>query len=352
MNRLKRPLLWAALLAIILLTVLSIYGAFLGADRAQVFFNSLPATVYWFGLAALLIAGFALFPRLIRVPSLLMMHLGCILILAGGMWGSASGQQLQARLLGRKQIFKGQMPILEGTAENRVRVGDSDETPELPFSIRLRDFRMEYYPVGTVFIQSRSGKRWKLRGRPGETLSLGDDLGRVTVERTFRNFKMSLEGDQRVATDAPGDGNPAVEIQVTKPDGTTTTRYVFANFPGHPRAGDPLTMSYERMVRDYVSDLEVIKEGRVVREKSIEVNHPLAYGGYHFYQHSYGQNEFGDYTVLMVVSDSGLRAVFIGYGLLIAGVCWHFWFRRLLAAWRDRIVAQAAAAKKGGADGR
>ena len=48
MNRFKRAVLWAVLAAIILLTVLSIYGAFIGADRAQAFFSSLPLAVYWF----------------------------------------------------------------------------------------------------------------------------------------------------------------------------------------------------------------------------------------------------------------------------------------------------------------
>ena len=39
MNRFKRVVLWAALIAIVLLVLLSIYGAFLGAERAQAFFN-------------------------------------------------------------------------------------------------------------------------------------------------------------------------------------------------------------------------------------------------------------------------------------------------------------------------
>ena len=56
MNRFKRAMLWAALIAIILLVLLSIYGAFLGAERAQAFFNSLPLAVYWFALIGLLIA--------------------------------------------------------------------------------------------------------------------------------------------------------------------------------------------------------------------------------------------------------------------------------------------------------
>ena len=331
MNRFKRSCLWAALIAIILLTGLSIYGAFLGADRAQTFFNSPPAVVYWSALTVLLIAGFALFRRLLRVPALLLMHLGCILVLAGGMWGSPGGQQLQERLLGRELIRRGQMPILEGTIENRVRIDDSNDTPELPFFVRLREFRMEYYTPGTLLVQSQAGQFWKLPAEAGRTVDLGDGLGRLTVRRTFRNFKLSLEGNERVAVDAPGGSNPAVEVTVRKPDGTETSRYVFADFPGHPRPDDPLTMQYRRMVRDYVSELEIVEDGQVVARKDIEVNHPLHYAGYHLYQHSYGQNEFGEYTILMVVSDSGLKAVFAGYAMLIAGVCWHFWGRRLVA---------------------
>lgn len=335
MNRFKRPILWAALIAIVLLVGFSIYGAFLGADRAQVFFNSLPVAVYWFGLLALLIAGIGLFRRLILVPALLLMHLGCILVVAGGMWGSAAGQHFQERLLGHERIQTGQMPILEGTAENRVRVDDSNDTPELPFFVRLRDFRMEYYTPGTLLIQSQAGQLWKLPTEAGKTLSLGDGLGQVTVRRVFQNFKMSLEGNERVAVDAPGGSNPAVEVGIRHPNGTETSRYIFADYPGHPRPDDPLTMRYQRMVRDYVSELEIVENGKVVAQKDIEVNHPLHYAGYHFYQHSYGQNEFGDYTILMVVSDSGLKAVFVGYAMLIAGVCWQFWFRRTPAMARN-----------------
>ena len=55
MRRFKRGVLWAALIAIVLLVLLSIYGAFLGAERAQAFFNTLPLAVYWFALIALLV---------------------------------------------------------------------------------------------------------------------------------------------------------------------------------------------------------------------------------------------------------------------------------------------------------
>jgi ResB-like family protein len=364
MSRLKRPILWAALIAIILLTGFSIYGAFLGADRARAFFNSLPLAVYWGILAILLGVGIALFRRLLRVPSLLLMHLGCVVVLAGAVWGSEGGHALQKRLFGTDVIREGQMPILEGTMENRVRIADSNDLPELPFFVRLRDVRLEHYPGGTLAVWVQVGDESKLMGRlradAGETLLLPGNLGRITVEKVFENFKMTLEGEQRVAFDAPGGSNPAVEVRVTKDDGTETTRYVFADFPGHPRPGDPLIMTYQQMVSDYISELVIVEDNKEVASKDIEVNHPLHYGGYHFYQDQYGRNDFGEYTILMVVSDSGVNAVYIGYAMLMAGMCWHFWGRRILAASRNRKPDQEEAATTpinrkstdaGGADG-
>ena len=45
MNPFKRAVLWTALIAIVLLACLSVYGAFIGDERAQAFFNSLPLAV-------------------------------------------------------------------------------------------------------------------------------------------------------------------------------------------------------------------------------------------------------------------------------------------------------------------
>ena len=47
MNRLRRPLMWAALVIFALLTVFSIIGAFLGTERAGAMFNSLPLIIFW-----------------------------------------------------------------------------------------------------------------------------------------------------------------------------------------------------------------------------------------------------------------------------------------------------------------
>jgi hypothetical protein len=336
MSQFRRALLWAALIAVILLALLSVYGAFLGAERARVFFNSLPLAVYWFALIALLSAGIVAFRRLLQVPSLLLMHLGSILVLLGALWGSNGGHALAKRLFGHDKIPEGRMGILEQTQENRVLIADSNSTRELPFFVRLKDFRMDYYQPGTLFIHSRTGQNWRLPALAGQTLSLGEGLGKVTIRRVFENFRIDLQDKEPVAYDVPGGSNPALEVTVEKPGAAPGRRYVFERMPGHGNPNDPLQMSYSRMVRDYVSELEIVQDGQVVVAKDIEVNHPLHYGGYHFYQHSYGEDKLGDYTVLMVVSDSGLNLVYGGYLMLVAGVCWHFWGRRALTVIRAR----------------
>jgi len=340
MTRIKRVLLWAALIAIILLTAFSIYGAFMGAERARAFFNTLGLTLYWFALAALLVVGIVVFRRLLRVPALLLMHVGCILVVAGSLWGSKAGHTVGKRLFGIDKILEGRMAVLERSEDSRVRLADGNDIAELPFSVRLKDFRIEYYRPGQLMIQSRDGGNWRLPAEPGRELSLGDDLGRVTVQRIFENFKIGMEGEDRVPYDAPGGSNPALEVTIEKPDGTETTRYVFERFPGHSHPEDRIALRYRRTISDYISELQVLQEGKVLAAKDIEVNHPLRYGGYHFYQSSYGQDRGRDYTVLMVVSDSGLNLVYAGYALLIAGVFWHFWGRRALKAWRDRQKRQ------------
>ena len=329
-NRFKRFVLWAALLAIILLACFSVYGAFLGADRAKAFFNSLPIAVYWWSFIILLATGILLFQRLLRVPSLLLMHLGCIIVLMGGMWGSQAGHTLQKRWFGIDKIPRGQMYILEKTQENRVFLEDVNEPRTLPFLVRLHAFRIEYYPGGTLMLQDKTaGRTWRLVAEPNATLSLGGELGRVTIERVYENFKVDVQDGKVVTYDEPDGYNPAVEVRIDRPDGTTSRRRIFEEFPAPNQPDELLNMSYVKNVRDYVSEVEIVRDGAVRAQKNIEVNHPLHYGGYHFYQHSYGEAKLGVYTVLTVASDSGLSAVYAGYAMLIAGLCWRLWRGRL-----------------------
>jgi len=337
MKNFKRYILWAALAVIVLLAVLSIYGAFIGAQRAQEFFNRVPLAVYWVFFAAVLATGIAVFRRLVRVPSLLMMHAGCILILAGGMWGSKLGNDLQKRLLGIEKIREGRMVIYEGTSENRVLLDDAGRVSKtLPFALRLKDFRIEYYRPSDLYIETRDGRRWKVPVEVGKQFALGEGLGAAKVIRTFENFKMSKQDGKNVFLDDPNSGsNPALEVQISQPNGQVASRYVFEKFPGHSQGQDAFLLSYHRTISDFISELDVIENDKVVAAKDIEVNYPLHFGGYHFYQSSY-DDKAGQFTVLSVHSDTGLYVVYAGYWLLCLGAVWHFWLRHALTKLRPK----------------
>ena len=329
MSKIRHALLWTALALIIFLIFMSIYGAFIGAGRAQVFFNRLPLAVYWIAFVLVLIIGIAAFPRLVHSRELLLIHVGCVLVLLGGMWGSQAGHTLQKRLFKIDKIRSGLMVIEEDHNDNQVLLG-ADRTEDLPFEIKLKDFRLEFYEPEYLIIRSRDGQSWRIPFELGKEIPLGGEIGSVKVLRKFENFRITMDGNNRNITDSPQTGyNPAIEIRMTQPDGTITMKYAFEKFPGHGHPQENFTFGYQRIVREYISELQVIKDGKVVAEKNIEVNHPLHYGGYHFYQQDYDHENLR-YTVLKVVSDTGVPLVYAGYWMLCFGVIWLMWLSNIV----------------------
>ena len=234
--------------------------------------------------------------------------------------------------MGRDIIPSGQMMIRNGQTESRVTTADGNDLGKLPFGLALDQFRIEYYEPGQLDVSDTQGHhRWNVPAEPNAHLDMGPPYGSMKVVRAFKNFRMGMEKGSS-AYDDPGPGsNAAMEVLVTPPGGPSTRRFVFEQHPGHANPGSPLVIQYRRTIKDYVSEVKVLKGGDTVAKKAIEVNHPLYYGGYHFYQSSYGQDpQTGQmYTVLSVVSDSGLTAVLAGYLLLCLGVTWQCGFKRL-----------------------
>ncbi len=358
MTGIRRAILHCALWLIVLLIVFSIYGAFQGSSAARAFFNSLPVGVYWFFFLSLLVVSIVVFPRLWKIPSLLLIHAGSVCILLGGLWGSEPiVRWLDPFRSDGPSIRSGRMLIYENESDNRVilpndilsfgkdpsgKIGIFEEGKEeptllndsdrrlglLPFALRLTDFRIEYYDSPQVILRADDRTAWQIPAEAGVEYSLGD-RGTVTVLRVFRNLKLGMENGQMVPYEHPGsESNPAVQLLFRDPDGKEEKRFAFS-FPGggHGAGGWSLQYRPPGMVKDYFSDLEVVQDGRVVERKTIEVNHPLYYGGYFFYQDSYDSRN-GQYTILQVTSDRGLVPVFLGFALVIGGSVWHFWIPR------------------------
>ncbi|MCP4450393.1 MAG: cytochrome c biogenesis protein ResB, partial [Planctomycetes bacterium] len=263
MKNMKREVLWGTLTLISLLTAFSVYGAFLGADQAKIFFNSIPLAVFWGLFLALLLTGFVAFKRLVRVPGLLAIHAGCIAILIGGLWGSEQGQMIQKRVFGREFFGSGHVMAFPGQQTSQIQVGDGNDIrmESLPFVVAVDDFRTEYYDPGKLFIGAAADQQWSMPAEPNTQMNLGSQFGAVKVVRTFKNFRISMdeEGGSK-AHDDPGPGsNAAVELLVTPPGGgEPTPRYIFEKHPGHATPNSPLGFNYRRTVSDWISDVRIL----------------------------------------------------------------------------------------------
>ena len=214
------------------------------------------------------------------------------------------------------------MTINKGESSKIVELPDGSKK-ELPFSVRLNDFRVEKYEPGSLMItDSAAKKRWSFPAKTGEEYSLGTEYGSVKIIRLYRNFRIDTESEEPKPFDDPGEGeNRAVEVLIKDADGKKRLNMFLKNSKvmSIPVQEKKLVLRYVRMEKDYFSDIE-IWDGETVVKKTVEVNHPIHYGGYYFYQYGWDPKE-QKYTVLNVVSDSGIPVCICRFYCLNGRAC-------------------------------
>ncbi len=218
------------LAVILLLTALCVWGSFMGDEKAGIFFNSPLMIAVWVVLLLSLTASAVFFPRIKNNAGLFCIHIGCAMILLGGMIQTDAGHSILNAVTGGNKIIEAVMIIDEGSDCNEA-YSTAGNPVKLPFKVALSDFRIEYA------------------------------AGRI---------------------------------------------------------------------QQYVSDIKITGTNGDSYSKSVSVNHPAFYRGYHLYQYGYDQNE-GRYTVLKIASAEGLGTGYAGFVMLLSGLfiqCWYKGLRR------------------------
>ncbi|MHC5082843.1 MAG: cytochrome c biogenesis protein ResB [Planctomycetota bacterium] len=321
-----------SLMAMLFWTVMSIYGAFLGAEKAKSFFNAPAMIVFWSILLILMLLGFGAYPALRKRTGLMLIHAGCCLVVAGGMFGSTKGHEVMSQITSKSLLMKGFMAIGRGQVTHLVEPEiEGGERFELDFAIHLKDAFIEYYDEATIQVQFSNDQIVHIPTESGQSYAISDEIGVVSIAKVYKNLKIRRENGEMVPYDDPSPGaNPAYEVVLERPDGTMESQMVFVMFPMmHGMRHSTFNAQYSppQMVKDYKSTLQVIEaDGQVAAEQTIEVNKPLYYGGYHFYQNTFSYNENGPVSGIMVTSVRGVWTVFAGYGLIFVGMMMHFWF--------------------------
>ena len=120
------------------------------------------------------------------------------------------------------------------------------------------------------------------------------------------------------AMESGGGRKPAVKVMMKKDKSEKIVE-----------AGQPLLMGEKlalvmlpsggSSIRDYLSTVSILKNGQEVLKNTVEVNHPLEYGGFSIYQSDY-RPEDPTFSGFQIVSDPGILIVYLGLALNLAGV--------------------------------
>ena len=227
------------LAVLLMLIVLSVYLAFMGSERASALAGSLPVAIAGIVLLVFILLSFFKYSALFAKPGLLMVHAGCMAVLAGAIWGGYSSHALRMK------------DMADSPGGGPVRYGKM-------YKCMVQLQKQDYF----------------------DALYDRDENGVQYVDAL--NSKIFLRD---------------LEIQY-----------------------------YETgQIKDYISHVMIIADdGRHFGPFEIEVNKPLYWRGYHFYQSGFDM-EKGSYSIIKVVSADGIWLVYAGYFLLISGVFWQFW---------------------------
>ncbi len=206
----------------------------------------------------------------------------------------------------------------------------------IPFEITFARAERQDHVVDHVFILSDPAEALPVvaYARGGKLVSresiefdksvpLGDTGFEISVVGTYENANVNTE----MMESASGAGRPALELTM-KEGGGDSEHLLWADTP-YDVPGYRLMYVQDERIRDFYSVLQVIDGGEVVAEKKIEVNDPLRYGGYTFYQSSY-DSEAQKWSGLQVRKDPGVPLVYIGFLVQILGMIVIFYINPLI----------------------
>lgn len=236
--------------------------------------------------------------------SFLLIHAGVVLVILGG---------FASRFL----RFEAQLPLRAGMETDRAYSGDA--VYQLPFSVKLESFRLDYYgePAGVLTVQGPDGGR-DFPAAPGAVIDLPGHGARIKVLRALRDF--GVTPSKEAVDKSPYWHNPAVQLEI-EAKGAKKKLWFFANFPGMHREELPFHLFYRLVnadIKNFTSSVLVRPAGEPAFSAEISVNRPLRALGYTLYQTSYDPAEAA-YSLLTVTRDRGLWLVYAGFAALLAG---------------------------------
>ncbi len=223
-------------------------------------------------------------------------HLGILIVLIGAIIGSVFG-------------FVGTANVHVKTETNEFFNWSELKDDKLDFTIRVDDFKLEYYPIAIrVGVQDKITKeklgQYELMERQG--FSIKDSPYSVFIIDAVLDFRFSV---------------PKVYFTLFKDGAEVGTYYSDEPVQGFPYELILTDYKPQRIPKTMMVKFQIKEGGKVTAQSDIEVNHPFTYKGVTFYETSFDRDSYGFlYIGFQIVKDPGLEVVYFGFGLLFFAV--------------------------------
>lgn len=346
MNKIINILTFIATLLLAILAGLAVWSAFSGPLRTKFIVNSPVFIFFWISLVVIIFISLFCLGNPFRRPGLFLIFAAVLCIIIGGLAGSTDANILLKKYLKINKVHKAIMPLSKGRSQDIVLLDNFDinkdpqsgGTGRLPFSIKLNSFHIEVYEPGTLYIENPQKQFWQMEAVEGAEKNLDPNSGSIKILKVFKNLRYVTENGRTFAKDVSGEGfNGAVEIEYTAVFGSKIKKYIYAIMPNPVLPDDKIFVTYVQAgIKDLSSKIEIVKDGKTLSSATVRFNKPFHYGGYYIYQFDLDRQS-GQFSVLQVISDTGLSIIYAGFGLLILGVFWNFWFHIIANKIRHKV---------------
>ncbi|MFZ4524247.1 MAG: cytochrome c biogenesis protein ResB [Chlorobium sp.] len=249
----------------------------------------------------------------------ILFHAGFWIVLSCGIFGSPDLQRLMMR-------------VDEGLESNLAYM-ESDTPQQLPFSVFLHDFSLEEYPPQLFLYDPQHDQPLQEQTKMTTLVRKGVKASWKGVDVEVLDFLPSaLPG--KIGFPEPADHKAGVSFAKVRIVSTSAAPVETWISTGSPmlkpfaaKLGQLFLVMMPGTPKAFRSDVTVHNESGQQTTATLEVNHPINFMGWKLYQMGY-DNEAGKwskYSVIEVIRDPWLPAVYLGFFMIMAGNMLFFW---------------------------
>lgn len=255
---------------------------------------------------------------------ILISHLGLWLVIFGGSMGSFEVSRLE-------------MKLQEGELTYIATDRSSGKVYEMPFALKLKDFRIEEYPPKIGIVDNVTGKLLHAQGKNIRILEGESSFQIINWDIQLIDYLESAgkAGNRYYFNNEIG-SPPAAYLQTISAKGDTVMGWITCGSFTTQYEGLKLDDTHSMIMlypepKNYISEIELFLPQGKQSDFLLEVNQPYSYNKWEIYQLSY-DDEFGkwsDSSVVELVKDPWLPVIYTGIFLMLAGALYLFWYGRL-----------------------